>query len=253
MQRRPVIAIVIGAALIALGAFAAWQAGRLHDPPAPADKQQAASQAPVEPASYVGSAACRDCHADEYQRWQASQHSVAMQVANDQTVLGDFSGVSFRNRGVTSEFFRRDGKFMVRTDGPDGQLADFEVRHTFGVQPLQQYLIELPGGRVQALSIAWDARPRERGGQRWFHLYPGERIDHRDELHWTQRQQNWNFMCSDCHSTEVRKNFDDDASTFATTWTEISVGCEACHGAGSHHVELRRTAASGGNGRHRAA
>ena len=90
---------------------------------------------------------------------------------------------------------------MVRTDGPDGKLADFEIKYTFGVKPLQQYLVELPGGRLQALSIAWDARPREAGGQRWFHLYPNERIDFRDELHWTRRQQNWNYMCADCHST----------------------------------------------------
>jgi predicted CXXCH cytochrome family protein len=197
-------------------------------------------------AEFTGSAACAECHAAEYERWRTSQHAVAMQVADETTVLGDFNGARFRNFGVTSEFFRRDGKFLVRTDGPDGKLADFEVRHTFGVYPLQQYLIELPGGHVQALSIAWDTRPQDQGGQRWFHLYPNERIDHRDELHWTQRQQNWNFMCSDCHSTNVQKNYDAVAHTFATTFSEVSVGCEACHGPGSVHVGLARAAASSG-------
>lgn len=91
----------------------------------------------------------------------------------------------------------------MRTDGADGTLQDFEVKYTFGVSPLQQYLIELPGGRIQALSIAWDTRPKTAGGQRWFHLYPRDAIDHQDELHWTGRQQNWNFMCADCHSTNV--------------------------------------------------
>jgi tetratricopeptide (TPR) repeat protein len=125
---------------------------------------------------------------------------------------------------------------MVRTDGPDGKPADFEIKYTFGVRPLQQYLIELPGGRLQALSIAWDARSRESGGQRWFHLYPNEKIDFRDELHWTRRQQNWNYMCADCHSTNVRKNYDSAADRYATTWSEINVACEACHGPGSRHV-----------------
>ena len=198
------------------------------------------------PRSSSGSAACADCHAGEYERWRASQHAVAMQVADESTVLGKFDGARFRHFGVTSEFFRRDGKFIVRTDGPDGKLADFEVRHTFGVHPLQQYLIELPGGHVQALSIAWDTRPQDQGGQRWFHLYPDERIDHRDELHWTQRQQNWNFMCSDCHSTNVQKNYDAATHTFATTFSEISVGCEACHGPGSTHVGLAQAAAASG-------
>lgn len=244
VDRRYVVAAGLGLALL-VGLAAAWRMGVLG-PPAPAgDSEPVPPAASTSPPEFVGSAACRDCHADEYQRWQASQHAVAMQVADEQTVLGDFSGVKFRNRGVTSEFFRRDGKFMVRTDGPDGKLADFEVRHTFGVYPLQQYLIELPGGRVQALSIAWDARPKDQGGQRWFHLYPDERIEHTDELHWTQRQQNWNFMCSDCHSTGVRKNFDAATGTFATQWAEISVGCEACHGPGSNHVALARAAKGG--------
>jgi len=245
MERRHAFAGALAAALIALGAFAAWQSGRLHEQESQGGTQQVVDPQPATSPAYVGSAACGECHADQYRRWQASQHAVAMQVADEQTVLGDFSGVKFRNHGVTSEFFRRDGKFMVRTDGPDGELGDFEVRHTFGVHPLQQYLIELPGGHVQALSIAWDTRAKEQGGQRWFHLYPNERIGHTDELHWTQRQQNWNFMCSDCHSTEVRKNFDAATNTFATTWAEINVGCEACHGPGSQHVDVARRAASG--------
>jgi tetratricopeptide (TPR) repeat protein len=243
-DRRYVVAAGLGLALL-VGLAAAWRMGVLGPSAPTGDAEPAPPTAPTSPPEFVGSTACRDCHAGEYERWQGSQHAVAMQVADEQTVLGDFTGASFRKHGITSEFFRRDGKFVVRTDGPDGKLADFEVRHTFGVYPLQQYLIELPGGRVQALSIAWDARPKDQGGQRWFHLYPNERIAHTDELHWTQRQQNWNFMCSDCHSTGVRKNFDAAAGTFATQWAEISVGCEACHGPGSNHVAMARAAQGG--------
>jgi len=245
VSRRYLVAAALGALVLVLGVFAARHYGLFGVAAPSADPPRTGPAAEVGAASYVGSAACRDCHAQEYQAWRGSQHAVAMQVADESTVLGDFSGVRYRNRGVTSEFFRRDGKFVVRTDGPDGELADFEVRHTFGVFPLQQYLVELPGGRVQALSIAWDARPTAQGGQRWFHLYPNERIAHTDELHWTQRQQNWNFMCSDCHSTEVQKNYDAATGTFATTWAEISVGCEACHGPGSNHDAIARAAAAG--------
>jgi Flp pilus assembly protein TadD len=187
------------------------------------------------PARFVGSAACASCHAAEHEAWRGSQHARAMQDATEQTVLGDFGDASFRHADYTSRFFRRDGKFLVRTDGPDGKLADFEIKYTFGVEPLQQYLIELPGGRLQALGIAWDTARKH-----WFHLYPNERIDYRDELHWTGRQQNWNFMCADCHSIDVRKNYDAAADAFKTTWSEISVGCEACHGPGSAHVDWAR-------------
>lgn len=243
-DRRYVVAAGLGLALL-VGLATAWRMGVLSPSVPTGDAEPAPPTASASPPEFVGSTACRDCHAGEYRRWQGSQHAVAMQVADEQTVIGDFTGATFRNRGVTSEFFRRNGRFMVRTDGPDGELADFEVRHTFGVYPLQQYLVELDGGRVQALSIAWDARPQDQGGQRWFHLYPDERIAHGDELHWTQRQQNWNFMCSDCHSTGVRKHYDAATGSFATQWSEIAVGCEACHGPGSNHVALARRAAHG--------
>ena len=159
-----------------------------------------------------------------------------MQPATDSTVLGDFNHASFDNEGVTSTFSRNGPKFMVRTDGPDGALHDYEIGYTFGVYPLQQYLIAMPGGRLQALGIAWDSRTRENGGQRWFFLYPGQKITARDTRHWTGIDQNWNYMCADCHSTNLRKNYDARTRTFSTAYAEIDVSCEACHGPGSNHV-----------------
>jgi predicted CXXCH cytochrome family protein len=236
------VLVVFTAALVALGMWWQWGARPAATVPSAPSPDLVTS---ATPAGYVGSQACGQCHAEEYELWQASQHALAMQVADERTVLGDFDDKRMRQFGVTSEFSRESGKFMVRTDGPDGKLADFEVLHTFGVYPLQQYLVALPGGHVQALPAAWDARPKEQGGQRWFHLYPDEEIAHGDELHWTRHQQNWNFMCADCHSTEVKKKYDAASATYATTWAEISVGCEACHGPGSAHVALARDAPPG--------
>jgi predicted CXXCH cytochrome family protein len=196
-------------------------------------------------ARYVGSQACAGCHEQEHASWLGSQHQLAMQHATAESVLGNFDDARFTYAGITSTFFRRDGRYFVRTDGADGKLAEFEIQYTYGVTPLQQYLIEFPDGRIQALSIVWDVRPQSQGGQRWYHLYPKERITHTDPLHWTKGAQNWNFMCAECHSTEVRKNFDLATNTFKTTWSEISVGCEACHGAGSTHVEWARDKRAG--------
>jgi Flp pilus assembly protein TadD len=184
---------------------------------------------------FVGSETCSQCHQAEAQLWQTSQHKHAMEHASDTTVKGDFVDRSFDHFGVRSRFFRQDGKFLVETDGPDGKLATFEIKYTFGVEPLQQYLVAFPDGRVQALPFAWDTRPKEQGGQRWFHLYPDDAIKHDDVLHWTKLNQNWNFMCAECHSTGVVKNYDAASDRFATHFAEISVGCEACHGQGSRH------------------
>jgi predicted CXXCH cytochrome family protein len=195
-------------------------------------------------ATFIGSETCAGCHRAEAKLWQGSQHQLAMAHASDKSVLGDFSDARFDYFGVKSRFFRKDGKFLVETDGADGKLAVFEIKYTFGVDPLQQYLVEFPDGRVQALPIAWDTRPKDEGGQRWFHLYPKEEIRHDDVLHWTKLNQNWNFMCSECHSTGVRKNYDAANDRFATSFAEISVGCEACHGQGSRHVRWARDKAS---------
>lgn len=186
---------------------------------------------------YTGAAICASCHETEHDLWQGSHHDLAMAPATGETVLGDFTDVSFDYFGTTSTFYRKGDGFYVRTDGPDGELTDYAIAYTFGVYPLQQYLIEMPGGRLQALSIVWDSRPQSDGGQRWYHLYPDEPIRAGDELHWTGLNQNWNFMCADCHSTNLQKNYDLDTDTYATTWNEIDVGCEACHGPGSVHVE----------------
>jgi predicted CXXCH cytochrome family protein len=188
-------------------------------------------------ATFVGSETCAGCHQAEARLWQGSQHQLAMAHATHKSVLGDFSDATFSYFGVKSRFFRKDEKYLVETDGADGKLAVFEIKYTFGVDPLQQYLVEFPDGRVQALPIAWDTRPKVAGGQRWFHLYPKDEIRHDDVLHWTKLNQNWNFMCSECHSTGVQKNYDAVNDRFATGFAEISVGCEACHGQGSSHVK----------------
>lgn len=182
-------------------------------------------------ADFVGREACKSCHELEYSAWTGSDHDLAMDVATETTVLGDFDNVQFTSHGITSRFFMSDGRFMVNSQGPDGQLADFEISHTFGVEPLQQYLVPFPGGRLQCLNIAWDSELN-----RWFDLNPDTVIPPNDWLHWTRAAQNWNGMCAECHSTNLKKGFNPKTRSYTTTWSEIDVSCEACHGPGSEHV-----------------
>ncbi len=196
-------------------------------------------------ATFVGREKCAPCHAEEERRWKGSHHDLAMQEATVETVLGDFDNATFTHYKVTSTFFKRDGKFFVRTDGPDGKLHEYEIAYTFGVYPLQQYLIAFPGGRYQALNVVWDSRPAKEGGQRWIHLYPKEEVAHDDPLHWTGAYQNWNYMCADCHSTNVKKGYAAASNGYATTWSELDVSCEACHGPGSAHVSWAEAVKAG--------
>ena len=194
-------------------------------------EEDAAGVALPEQAAFVGRDRCIECHTEAYEQWQGSDHDNAMDLATDATVLGDFGDAEFTQAGMTSRFYRKGDGFFVYTEGPGGEMDEFEVRYTFGIEPLQQYLVPFPGGRLQALPIAWNT---QRG--RWFTLNPDTVIAPDDWLHWTRNGQNWNGMCAECHSTNLEKNLDPDTGTYATTWTDIDVSCEACHGPASCHV-----------------
>lgn len=180
---------------------------------------------------FVGDKKCGSCHQKEYAEWKISDHAKAILPATDSTVEGNFNNATFIADGVTSRFFRREKRFFVNTQGPDGSNHDYEIKYTFGYYPLQQYLVEFPGGRMQALRACWDVNEKK-----WFHQYPKQAIDHRDWLHWTRPAQNWNAMCAACHSTNLQTNYDAASDTFNTTWSILNVSCEACHGPGKEHV-----------------
>jgi len=221
LQRWQIIGLAALASIVLLIPVYVLRQGR-----APAPTQTTAAP------TFVGRNECKTCHETEFQSWLNSDHDKAMDVAADSTVLGDFNDTQFTSKGVTSRFFRKEGKFFVNTAGPGGLMGDFEITHTFGYEPLQQYLVPFPGGRMQCMTIAWDTELKQ-----WFDLYPDADIPHDDWLSWTGGGQNWNGMCAECHSTDLKKGYDPETRTFNTTWFEIDVSCESCHGPGSVHVE----------------
>ncbi|MCF6312656.1 MAG: tetratricopeptide repeat protein [Verrucomicrobiales bacterium] len=188
-------------------------------------------------AKYVGAKDCKTCHQKEFDEWKQSDHHRAMEPANAKTVLGDFNDVDFVHFEHRWRFYKKGEEFWVNAEDENGKRQDYKIDYTFGFFPLQQYLIPFPGGRYQALQVCWDSRPKEDGGQRWYHLYPDEEVPPADVLHWTRRHFNWNFMCADCHSTNLRKNFDVASDSYDTQWSEMNVSCEACHGPASEHLK----------------
>jgi len=181
---------------------------------------------------FVGEQKCKSCHANEYHNWRQSDHYMAMLPANDSTVSGNFNNTSFTADGVTSNFFKKEGKFFINTQGDDGKNHDYEVKFIFGYKPLQQYLVAFSGGRMQVPRVSWDVKQKK-----WFHQYPGQKIASHDWLHWTGNAQNWNTMCASCHSTNLQKNYNSDADDYHTTYSTINVSCESCHGAGKLHID----------------
>lgn len=181
---------------------------------------------------YVGEQTCKSCHTQEYDHWLKSDHFKAMQVANDSTVLGNFNNTSYTADGVTTHFFKKDGKYFINTESEDGSYKDYEVKYTFGHYPLQQYLIDFPKGKKQVSRASWDSRKNK-----WFYQYAGQKIPAGDWLHWTGNAQNWNSTCADCHSTNLQKSYKEEDDSYHTTYNAINVSCESCHGPGKKHVD----------------
>src|SRR4029453_1658987 len=188
----------------------------------------------------VGSSSCKTCHSSEYSQWLESNHRHAMQSPSPEAVLGDFNSAEVLYAGVKTRFFMEGESFRVTTENQQGKPQTFSVAYTLGYRPLQQYLVDVGDGRLQALPIAWDSRDRKDGGQRWFHLYPGDDVTPGHPLFWMRPLQNWNHMCGDCHTTGFAKNF--SGGKFESRWSEVGNGCESCHGAGSAHIGARQSA-----------
>lgn len=181
---------------------------------------------------FLGDDTCISCHQEQFKDWKGSHHDKAMQIATGSTILGDFNNTVFKSQGITSKFFQKDGEFYVNTEGRDGKYHDFKIEYTFGVEPLQQYIVKFPDGHYQCLRTAWDTQKNK-----WFDLYPDFKVVHSEWLHWSRGGLNWNNMCADCHSTNVRKNYNLETHSYDTKYALINVSCEACHGPGKAHVE----------------
>ena len=181
--------------------------------------------------AFVANQSCIDCHPKQTQDWLGSHHELAMNPATAQYVLGDFNQTEYKDSAITAQFYTRDKRYFVKTEGIDGKLAEFEIKYTFGVTPLQQYLIQFPNGRLQAFTIAWNTEKKH-----WFNLYPQQQLTADSPLHWTQTYHTWNAVCAECHSTNLNVDYDVKTNQYQTTWAEINVSCQACHGAGEQHI-----------------
>ncbi len=181
---------------------------------------------------YLGSERCGACHQQEFQDWQHSHHDLSMQHASAATVLGDFNNIVFTVAGQQSRFYKKADAFFVRTAGPGGKLADYQILYTFGITPLQQYIVSFADGKLQMLPIAWDTLQNK-----WFYLQQKLNPQPNEWVYWGNGGMNWNSMCADCHTTNLHKNYGTGKPGYNTTWSAIDVACEACHGPGRAHTE----------------
>ncbi|MEL4454708.1 tetratricopeptide repeat protein [Lutimonas vermicola] len=180
---------------------------------------------------YVGDESCTTCHQEAFKDWKGSHHDKAMQLVDDTTVLGDFNDVKVSLDGVSYFFYKKESGFFVKTIELDGSENEYKITYVFGLTPLQQYIVDFKDGKKQVLRVTWDTLEKK-----WFHQYAGDEIIITDWLHWSRGAQNWNTMCAECHSTNLKKNYFVEKDSFHTTYSSINVSCESCHGPGEKHI-----------------
>lgn len=194
-------------------------------------------------ANALESSRCINCHTEQVQQWQHSDHGKSMDLATEKSVLGDFNNVTVTHYSQTARFFKKEDGFYASLS-QQNHTQEYLISYVFGHFPLQQYLIETQEGRYQVFPFAWDSRDKSEGGQRWYPNYPDEDIAENDRLHWKQPLQNWNGMCADCHSTGLKRNFDTQTSTFSSHFDTINISCASCHGEMANHYKTGGDAVS---------
>lgn len=225
-------------ALVVAVVFTQWFLDAPFQMPAAATGKSQPEKDGTRQNNLVDNQLCVDCHQQSSVEWVNSNHAKAMQIPTDDTVLGNFRNARFTDEGKVSRFYRRNEQFLVQTQGADGRLKEFPVKYILGYQPLQQYLIEFPDGKLQALNIAWDSEQNK-----WFRLTPKENPKPGDPFHWTGSYQTANAMCIVCHTTGYNKGYNSDTKTYQSTWHSMGVTCQGCHGPGERHVNWAKDGA----------
>lgn len=192
--------------------------------------EQVLSQDPSSSTEYLGSSACGRCHETEQQEWERSLHVQMTRPAAQALIVGDFGeGVRFADHGRSYAFGRRDGRPFVTVTFGDRPPETFPVDYTLGAKRYQGYLSTLPDGRIYVLPVFWHVESR-----RWVDWKEITPIP--DGAH--DLRQIWNANCFNCHGTNIVQGYDVASARYNTTWTEMGIGCEACHGPGRAHVAL---------------
>lgn len=243
--RRRRVAWMLAAVVLGVGGVAWWLHSRQPSGVASGNPARGKFVLPEQTAvfaAYGGAESCRSCHEKEYRAWAASNHGRA-----ERSILpaeDDAAFVPAReiiHASEKSQARKSGDRLEVVTRSLGGQVEPQVVDRVIGNHPLRQFLVSGPGGRFQALELAWDPVKCE-----WFDIYGAEDRKPGEWGHWTGRGMNWNAMCAACHNTRLRKNYDPLKDEFHTAMAGPSVSCEACHGPMQAHHSWQQTHAGTG-------
>jgi predicted CXXCH cytochrome family protein len=179
---------------------------------------------------YLGSESCAKCHDVEHTQWKNSLHIKMTKPVAEATIVGDFrEGTKFADHDRAYTFGMKNGKPVISISFGGRPPETFSVDYTLGAKRYQGYLSTLPEGRIYVLPVFWHV-----ASKRWVDWKEITPIP--DDAHGIR--QIWNQNCFNCHGTNIVQGYQLDEAKYMSTWTEMGIGCEACHGPGRQHVAL---------------
>lgn len=182
---------------------------------------------------YAGAEACAECHATVNHAWAESHHSRTMQPATNQSVKGDFAQSHLLLHGSTYALQHRENHFYITESELSGKPWEHRIEYTLGDRRFQHYLTTLPDGRILLLPPTWNVLRKK-----WdFDLDIGN-----PEESFVDPIQIWNKTCYSCHVSQGQKNFELESRRYRTTWRDLGINCESCHGPGSEHIATAKSA-----------
>ena len=144
------------------------------------------------------------------------------------TIAGDFTaGTRFTDHDRSYTLGMKDGKPFMTVAFGSAPPQTFPIDYTLGAKRYQGYLSMLPDGQIYVLPAFWHIATK-----RWIDWKEITPIP--DGAH--NLKQIWNANCFNCHGTNIVQGYDIGAKAYRSTWTEMGIGCEACHGPGREHV-----------------
>lgn len=230
-QRRLLMISTCALAIIALIAALAWRLLPREDAVLPGTTitPEIAGQSRIPPNEAV---ACGKCHKHEYDLWINSQHAWANRLVSTTRDKPAFHPDRLLAHGSFTNTMRiADGLFQITTAGRSGTASVHHAESVIGIEPLRQYLVPFPGGRLQVVDVSYDPINNE-----WFNAQGDEDRQPHEWGYWKNRSMTWNVQCAYCHMTGLEKNYDPATDAYSTRWRAMGISCTQCHGTMPAHV-----------------
>jgi len=189
---------------------------------------------------FSGSDKCMSCHTSIYQTWKESTHNRAVQevAASHDGIVAEWGGIVKAKSGKMPEATIKldrgsDGSFTATlVDSKDPSIeVTYKVAFSQGAGSMkgQMYYVKI-GNNYYGLPINWQT-----AASKFVPTLIDTWYNEDGSLKQPSIDKSWEMTCAGCHQTGLQMKKVEGG--YEASYSEISIGCEKCHGPGFEHVK----------------